>query len=222
MEMKNDKRPTLENEQSLWQKGYNFVIGTDEVGRGAFAGPVVVAAVVFKKDSDHTYLCQLGINDSKLLKPKTRELLANEIKKYSIWSVAEINVPIINMIGIGKATSMAFRKVIRLTQEKLGRGNYFLLIDGFQIKHIPHIGLTKQKAIIKGDQKSISIAAASIVAKVHRDKLMTNLHLLYPFYNFAKHKGYGTKDHQIAMRKHGLCAIHRTSFNLSSFLPLAL
>lgn len=200
--------PTLDIEKKLWNSGYSVVCGIDEVGRGSFAGPVCVGAVIFPKD------CEIidGVADSKLLKPGRREKLAEEIKKNALaWSVAEISVSVINKNGIGKATQMAFRKSIKL----LERTPDFVLIDAFYIKHINR---KRQKAIKDGDTICASISAASIIAKVHRDKLMKKLHKKYPQYGFAKHKGYGTKLHQEAIKKYGLSRIHRTSFNLTRFM----
>lgn len=181
--------------------------GVDEVGRGCFAGPVVVGAVIFPKD------CQIieGVADSKLLKPNQRKSLSSTVKDQALaWAVAEVSVSVINKVGIGKATQMAFRKVVKLITPQPN----FVLIDAFYIKHFNR---KKQLAIVKGDQKCFSIAAASILAKVYRDKLMRKLHRKYPQYGFTKHKGYGTKDHQVAIAKYGLSKIHRQSFNLSRF-----
>lgn len=219
--MKRDlPKPTFKEEKLLWNRGYRYVVGMDEVGRGSFAGPVVTAAVVFSKNIDLS-LCK-GINDSKMLKPLVRIQLAKEIKKIcTSFAVEQSSVSIINKLGIGKATTIAFRKVVaKLTKDKGIRqsNGIFILVDGFHIKYLRGFGLKNQKAIIKGDQKSISIAAASILAKVYRDNLMMRLHEKYPMYGFAQHKGYGTKQHQHAIKKYGLSAIHRTSFDLSPFL----
>lgn len=199
---------TLEIEKSLWESGYDYIAGLDEVGRGSFAGPVVVGAVIFPKD------CQIpeGIADSKLLGPRTREKLAKQIKISALaWSVAEINVSTINKVGIGKATQMAFRKSIK----SLDKAPDFILIDAFYIKHLNR---KKQKPIKGGDKICASISAASIIAKVHRDKLMKKLHTKYPYYGLGKHKGYGTKFHQDMIRVHGLSKIHRRLFRLEKFL----
>ncbi len=200
--------PTLQIEQSLWNAGYKLVCGIDEVGRGCFAGPVVAGAVIFSPDG----ILPKGIADSKLLKPKQRETLADQIKRVALfYAIAEICVNDINKLGIGKATQMAFRKALRLL---LVQADY-VLIDAFYIKHLNR---KKQKAIKDGDTICASIAAASIIAKVYRDKLMKNLHKKYPKYGFAKHKGYGTKIHQEAIRKYGLSRLHRKSFNLEKFI----
>lgn len=208
-------RPTFAEEKELWEKGYDIVIGLDEVGRGAFAGPVVVGAVVFSKNAKPDD----GINDSKLLKPRIRQKLTNSICKEALfWTTTELSVTVINKAGIGKATHMAFRKAAKQICEQFPKEKKYVLVDGFHIRYIRGIGLRNQKGIIKGDQKSISIAAASIIAKVKRDSIMKKLHRKYPVYGFARHKGYGTKFHQKAIAKYGLAKIHRTSFNLEKFL----
>lgn len=200
--------PTLQLEQKLWKSGYRYIAGLDEVGRGCFAGPVVVGAVIFPKN----FRIMDGLADSKLLKPRQRENLESAIKNQALcWSIAEIGVRHINKHGIGKATQMAFRKAIK----SLEKSPDFILIDAFYIKHLNR---KRQKAVQDGDKICASISAASIIAKVYRDKLMKKLHKKYPKYGFAKHKGYGTKRHQEAIRKYGLTRIHRRSFNLQKFL----
>jgi len=199
--------PTLDFEKELWGKGYKFVCGLDEVGRGSFAGPVAVGAVIFPKG----FPMIDGLADSKLLKPTSRAKLATTIKSNAIsWAVAEIGISKINRFGIGKATQMAFRKALRL----LPKQAEYVLVDAFYIKHLNR---KKQQAVKKGDSICASIAAASIIAKVHRDHLMKKLHKKYPKYGLAKNKGYGTKFHQEAIREYGLTRIHRRSFNLARF-----
>ncbi len=200
--------PTLNLEKQLWQKGYSYICGLDEVGRGSFAGPVCAGAVIFPQK----FQIIEGLADSKLLKPRQREHLAEEIKREALgWSVAEVGVGPINKVGIGKATQMAFRKAIK----SLSKSPDFILIDAFYIKHLNR---NKQQAVKDGDKICASISAASIIAKVHRDKLMKKLHFKYPKYDFGKHKGYGTKRHREALKKYGLSKVHRTSFNLQKFL----
>lgn len=200
--------PTLDLESKLWRKGYKLVCGIDEVGRGCFAGPVVAGAVIFTKGVN----LPEGIADSKLLKPRQREKLAIRIKNQArAWAVGEISVAHINKVGIGKATQMAFRKALRLL---LVQADY-VLIDAFYIKHLSR---KRQMPVKDGDSICASISAASIIAKVYRDKLMKKLHKKYPKYGFGKHKGYGTKLHQQAIRHYGLSRIHRKSFNLEKFL----
>ncbi len=200
--------PTLRLEKSLWKKGFHYIAGLDEVGRGSFAGPVVTGAVIFPKN----FQVIDGLADSKLLKPRHRERLTTIIKEQALaWSVVEISVTIINKIGIGKATQMAFRKSLK----HLLKAPDFILIDAFSIKHLNR---KRQMPVKDGDKICASIAAASIIAKVHRDRLMKKLHKKYPEYGFAKHKGYGTKLHQEAIKKYGLSRIHRKSFDLQKFL----
>lgn len=199
--------PTLNIETKLWNTGYRYIAGLDEVGRGCFAGPVCVGAVIFPKG------CELleGLADSKLLKPRQREKLAVRIKNQALsWTVAEINVSLINKVGIGKATQMAFRKALRLCSVQAD----FVLIDAFYIKHLNR---KRQMAIAGGDTICASISAGSIIAKVYRDKLMKKLSRKFPKYGFGKHKGYGTKRHQEAIKQYGLTRIHRTSFDLQKF-----
>lgn len=221
-------KPSFDEEKTFWLKGYKYVIGIDEVGRGAFAGPIVAAAVVFNNDTH----CQLRqgvslseINDSKLLKPKIREKLSKFIKSSCFcYSISQVSVSTINSIGICKANKIAFRKavgdVIKKIKQKgiLTNQSFFVLCDGFHVKYLKEIGLKNQKAIIKGDRKSISIASASIIAKVYRDKYMKHLNKLYPNYGFSNNKGYGTKKHQSMIKTFGLSKVHRTSFNLDLFM----
>jgi len=219
---KNSSKPTFKEERKLWKQGIKYVIGVDEVGRGAFAGPVTVGAVIFSKNFTTNFMEQ--INDSKALSPKKRTELSPLIKSNSRYSISTVFVGIINKVGIGKATEIAFRKAIKSIMYKvegikykkdllkIPKQKYFVLVDGFHIKYIKGIGLKNQKAIIKGDKKSLSIAAASIIAKVHRDNLMIKLAGKYPEYGFDIHKGYGTKAHREKIKKHGLLKIHRTVF----------
>lgn len=221
-------RPSFDEEKKLWDNGYKYVVGLDEVGRGSFAGPVVVGAVVFECNV-FSSLDQNGkdlfnqINDSKILTSGKRTHLDPFIKKCSMYFVIEhSSVPVINKYGVGRATEMAFGKALFKLQKKLKLDNkknekIFALVDGFHIRSMKGIKQKYQKAIIRGDQKSISIAAASIIAKVYRDNLMVVLHAKFPQYNFCQNKGYGTKEHREAINKHGLCDIHRRSFNLEKF-----
>ena len=195
-------KPTLEIEQSLWKKGLDHLAGVDEVGRGAFAGPVVAAAVILPKN----FQIPDNFADSKQLRPKERKQFAELIKKEAkAWAIAEVGVSVIDKLGLGKAAQKAFRKALKDLKPVAD----FVLVDAFYIKHLNR---KNQKPIIKGDQKSVSIAAASIIAKVHRDKIMRQYHKKYPKYGFGKHKGYGTKFHQVAIKKFGLTTIHRRQF----------
>jgi ribonuclease HII len=214
--MKMIMKPSFEYEKIHWNNAINIVIGIDEVGRGAFAGPIVAAAVVFSSSVDERLL--KDINDSKLLKFNQRENCAEIIKREALyWSVAEVGIDYINKHGIGKSNSSVFRKLLNKVLEELKPSSYSILIDGFHKKYLPG-GIKKQQGIIKGDQKSFSIAAASIIAKVYRDRLMIKASQKFPNYRFSSNKGYGTKGHQDALKLHGLTEIHRKSFNLEKFL----
>lgn len=200
--------PTLDIENSLWNSGYNLIAGIDEVGRGCFAGSVVAGAVIF---SPKVRLPK-GIADSKLLKPKLREELSLIIQDLSLfWAVGEASVEEINNVGIGKATQIAFKRAVKA----LSSAPDFLLIDAF---YIDEFAKQVQRPVKNGDKICVSISAASIVAKVYRDNLMRDISLKYPVYGFYGNKGYGTKFHREALKKHGLSKIHRTSFNLQKFL----
>jgi ribonuclease HII len=195
----------LSIEKGLWEQGYHNVAGVDEVGRGSWAGPVVAAAVLFPKNFTPTF--QLA--DSKLLLAKKRLELAEKIKLSALcYAIAQVDLPHINRYGIGRSSQKAFRKAVA----KLSPAPEFHLIDAFYIKYLPK---GNQLPIIKGDQKSFTIAAASIIAKVYRDQLMEKLSNDYPGYGFEKHRGYGTKAHQDAIRNYGFCSLHRKSFDLS-------
>lgn len=204
-----------------------MVIGVDEVGRGAFAGPVVAAAASLKlpkKLKLLTSISCLGIDDSKKLSPLKREKLVKEIKKYFYWGIGEGSVVEINRLGIVKATEKAMRRAVKqlLYLKKLKLLKTFVLVDAFYVKYIPGVGLKNQKAIIHGDQKSISIAAASILAKVYRDILMQKLALRYGKYHWEKNKGYGTKEHREVIRRYGATKLHRRKFVESWLYPTFL
>ena len=179
---------------------YKAICGIDEAGRGPLAGPVVAGAVILVPDCEILYL-----NDSKKLSPKRREGLFAEIQEKAVsWSVGIVDAGEIDRINILQATYEAMRKAIaglKLVPD-------LLLNDAVVIPEVE----TEQVKIIKGDAKSVSIAAASILAKVTRDRMMEQYDALYPEYGFAKHKGYGTAAHMAALQKHGLCPIHRKTF----------
>lgn len=207
--------PTFLYEDELWKKDY-LVVGIDEVGRGAFAGPVTVGAVVFDPQMDtekRKTVENLGIHDSKKLSSKKRQELAPQILSYALHACFS-NVPIetINKIGIGKSTEMGVRNVVKEIRLRFGKRNIFLLLDAFAVNNIPTIDIQNQKPIIYGDAISLSIAAASIIAKVHRDSLMTELAKEYPHYFWEINKGYGTKTHRDALAQFGACCEHRTDF----------
>lgn len=202
--MLNPILPTLDIELSLWLKGYKYIVGIDEVGRGSWAGPLVAAGVILPPG----FKIPDGLADSKLVKHQKRNKLSQIIKKSAIgYYIAEISVHQIDKIGVGAATFVAFRKIIK----NISPSADFCLIDAFHIKYLKR---KKQMAVANGDKISASIAAASIIAKVYRDNLMRRLHFKFPQYGFGKHKGYGTKIHQEAIREFGLSKIHRRSYNL--------
>lgn len=179
---------------------YTYIAGVDEVGRGPLAGPVVAACVILDKNKQILYL-----NDSKKLSEKKREALYTEICDSAVaYGIGIVSPARIDEINILNATYEAMRAAISNLKLKPD----ILLNDAV---HIPEVDI-KQVSIIKGDAKSVSIAAASIVAKVSRDRLMVDYDSLYPEYKFAKNKGYGTKEHISAIKEHGLCPIHRRSF----------
>lgn len=203
-------------EQQLLSDGFNLIAGVDEVGRGALAGPVVAAAVILDLNN-----IPKGLNDSKRLSQKQREKLALEVKASALAvSIAEVSPEEIDKINIHQASLKAMTTAI--TNLKL-LPNY-LLIDGFALSKLK----IKQQAIIKGDSLSVSIAAASIVAKVSRDKQMYDYALYWPNYGFEKHVGYATVLHLDNLRKYGHCDIHRRSFrgvetlDLQPTLPLII
>ena len=189
---------TFENEG--YQKGYTYIGGIDEAGRGPLAGPVVAAVVVFKPGTKIE-----GINDSKKLSEAKRDELFDIIKEQALdYGIGIVQKDEIDEYNILNATYMAMKKAINC----LKKTPDYLLVDA---AHVPDVNID-QKSIIKGDSKSISIAAASILAKVTRDSLMYEYDKMYPEYGFASHKGYGTDQHYKAIREHGITPIHRKSF----------
>lgn len=185
-----------------------FLIGTDEAGRGPLAGPVVAAAVCFKGiTSNITKKLEL-INDSKQLSEKEREFLYDIVKENSIYSITSIGVEEIEKENILRCSLKAMKISCEDVISKIGN-DIEVFVDGN--RKIPQF-LYKQKTIVKGDGKSASIAAASILAKVYRDKIMREYAIKYPQYDFAKNKGYGTQKHIDAILKYGTTSIHRQSF----------
>lgn len=190
----------LEIENKLYEKGYSFVCGVDEAGRGPLCGPVVAAAVILPKNE-----CIEGVNDSKKLSEKKREKLYDDIVEKAVaYGIGISDVSVIEEVNILNATKIAMKKAI----ENLKIKPDYVLIDGNQMIDIDIDGQT----VVSGDAKSESIAAASIIAKVTRDRMLIEYDKKYPEYGFAKHKGYGTKAHIEAIGKYGLTDIHRPSF----------
>lgn len=192
---------SLDFERQAIADGYRFIAGVDEVGRGCLAGAVVAAACIL----DLTKSLPEGLNDSKKLTAKRREAITAELKETSVaYSIGQVEADEIDRINILNAT----KKAMRLAIENLSVKADFLLIDALELKTFS----LPQKAIIRGDSASASIAAASVIAKVYRDNLMCELGEIYPVYGFANHAGYGTKTHFEALKKHGASPIHRKSF----------
>lgn len=193
--------PDFELEKQAASNGFSFVCGVDEAGRGPLAGPVCAATVIFAPDTELD-----GVNDSKKLSEKKREALFDVIcQKALAYSIAFASVEEIEEHNILNATYLAMNRAIDGLKIKAD----FALIDG---NRVPKDIKIDCQMVVKGDSKSLSIAAASILAKVTRDRLLMEYHLKYPQYNFAKHKGYGTAEHMEAIRKYGISEVHRPSF----------
>jgi len=193
----------LSHEKKAKSRGFTVIAGIDEAGRGPLAGPVVASAVILT-DLKFTH----RIDDSKKLSPRKRELAYQEIITKAIVGIGTAPEDVIDQINIRKATILAMKNAVT----NLGVDPDYLLIDGRLELDVPH----KQKCIIRGDSKSLSIAAASIVAKVTRDRMMKSYHRLYPGYRFDLHKGYGTKAHIMKIKRFGLSPIHRRTFKLKN------
>ncbi len=193
--------PDFELEKEARSKGYLLVCGVDEAGRGPLAGPVCAAAVILDEN-----LPVDGINDSKKLSEKKREALYDVIIKNAVaYGIAFASVEEIEEHNILNATYLAMNRAIEMLSVRAD----FALIDG---NRVPTGIPIECQTVVKGDAKSMSIAAASILAKVTRDRLLLEYDQKYPEYGFAKHKGYGTAEHMDAIRKHGITEVHRPSF----------
>jgi ribonuclease HII len=212
-------------ERKLYNDGIKYVAGIDEVGRGPLAGPFVVCAVILDLDkvfgkelelmindtqlakNSSKQLLYTKINDSKQVSPKNREILSEFIQKEAVsYSIELLPPEKLDEIGIAEATQLCFFNAIK----NLAVIPEVILTDTFEVKKLIK---DCQINITKGDTKSISIASASIVAKVYRDNIMVEMHEKYPLYGFDRHKGYGTKYHMEALNKYGPCEIHRKSFS---------
>lgn len=233
---------TFHHESQFWQAGYDFVIGIDEAGRGPLAGPVIAAALAWRKFQITNSKCQINfkseiqnskqyelIKDSKKLSEKQREGLYDFICENFYVGVGICDHVTIDRINVLEATYLAMKKAIaslvrgisnspnssnspnKIQNFKFQNTQSIILVDGN--KTIPNLSM-EQKAIIGGDKIVKSISAASIVAKVTRDRIMQEMHEKYPQYGFLKHKGYGTVAHREAIKNHGPCEIHRKSFRL--------
>ena len=182
-------------------RGHQLIAGVDEVGRGALAGPVVAAAVILNP----ALPLPTGLDDSKKLTARARERISEELRQSALaYSIGLVEPEEIDRINILEATRRAMLSALK----QLDPCADFVLIDALHLKDCQ----LPQRAIIRGDSVSASIAAASVIAKTHRDALMRQVHDVYPHYNFAQHVGYGTRAHYAALREHGACPIHRKSF----------
>lgn len=188
-------------EHAAYQEGYELVCGVDEAGRGPLAGPVCAAAVILPRDLEIE-----GLNDSKKLSDKRRRALYEVITEQALaYGIAMVDEKVIDEINILQATFLAMRQAVEQLSEKPS----LALVDG---NREPDFGEIPVKTIVKGDSLSANIAAASILAKVTRDRFMEEQDAIYPQYGFSVHKGYGTKAHYVALREFGACPIHRRSF----------
>jgi ribonuclease HII len=189
-------------EQALRYCGYKQIAGVDEVGRGALFGPVVAAAVILPERM--AGLARAGLKDSKQMTREDRERLDKRIRKIALAvSVAEVDARTIDLVNIYQATRQAMLMAVTM----LGVEPDHLLIDAMRVDHV-----CPQTKLFYGDALSLSIAAASVVAKVHRDQRMREMDLLHPEYGLASHKGYATPEHRRALKLHGPCALHRKTF----------
>jgi len=196
--------PSMDEERSLYEQGYRLIAGVDEAGRGAWAGDVVAAAVILPAEEGVLTRLQ-GVRDSKQLTPRQRWSLYGVIRREAVAiGVGRVAAPEIDRLGIAAGT----RQAMALAIADLGLAPDFILIDAVRL---PDLRLP-QKAIVRGDARCLSIAAASIVAKVSRDMAMVELDALYPGYGFARHKGYGTAFHRRALHVLQPCPIHRFSY----------
>lgn len=204
------KFPNTQTEKGLLASGYRLIAGLDEAGRGSWAGPVVAAAFVY----DPLLKKIKNIRDSKLLTALSRERIASQLEKDFDFGVGVVASAVIDASGIVAAIKLAMEQAIAGLREP----PQYLLIDALRLENFG----SRQQSIIKGDQKIMTIAAASIMAKVTRDHLMDYYHEKYREYGFDDHKGYGTRAHSAAIRQHGACPIHRFSYKpLSGFRNLA-
>ena len=202
--MKPLPHPTFARESQLWQAGFVRVAGVDEAGRGALAGPVVAAAVIVPAHAPLTGIWA-SVYDSKLLTPQSRSALEGEIQQAALaWGIGSSSAASIDQIGIAAATRQAMQAAIAALHPLPDH----LLIDWVRL---PQIDLP-QASYSKADRDIVAVAAASILAKVYRDRLLTQLHEVYPHYGFAQHKGYGAPAHLAALVAHGPCPEHRHSF----------
>ena len=197
-------------ERRAHQRGYRLIAGIDEAGRGPLAGPVVAAAVILPHDYENP-----EIKDSKKLTPRKRERLYEVIEHDALSiGLGVVEASVIDDVNVFQATLMAMKEAV----SNLALKPDYLIIDGSCCIFVP----LPQEAVVKGDSRSISVASASIIAKVSRDSIMEIYHRQFPQYNFLKNKGYGTGEHREAIKKYGPCKIHRRSFRIRDKSPLQI
>jgi ribonuclease HII len=206
---------TFRLERCLYGQGYASVAGVDEAGRGPLAGPVVAACVIVPRDCDHSLF-----KDSKMLTPRRRAVLFDMLQDCgAVIGVGLAGAREIEQINILQASLLAMKRAMEdCTVKNQGCPPEYLLVDGgFQVP-----ATVRQQTLVKGESKSASIAAASIIAKVTRDRLMADNHHLYPQYGFLRHQGYPTKEHRLAISRYGPCPLHRRTFRgVSDFLAMS-
>lgn len=215
------KYPNFSEEKKLWKRRYKRVVGLDEAGRGPLAAPVVAAAVILIQGTANNEqrtkirkdlkISNLKVCDSKRLSPKRREGLYETLTNHPKveWGTGRVSERVIDRINILEATKLAMKRAVRSLEKKLNEKPIdFLILDGRMKLNLD----IEQKSIVKADNKVFSCAAASIIAKVTRDRMMKRYDKRYPQYGFSKHKGYATKLHLKMLKKHGPCRIHRKSF----------
>jgi ribonuclease HII len=196
--------PHFREEQALFSLGYRRIAGLDEAGRGALAGPVVAAAVILPPEHDFPWVPM--VRDSKLLKENVRQIVFDSMHEYKIEiGIGVVGPDVIDAINILNAT----RRAMKLALEELSEPPGYLLIDAVRLRNMP----VPQKAIIRGDLTVLSIACASVAAKVTRDHIMLELDERYPGYEFCRHKGYGTRLHMDCLRRNGASHIHRMTYS---------
>jgi len=209
------KYPNLYQEKKLWKKGFKRVACLDEAGRGPLAGPVVAAAVSIKKINNLAIkqFSNFKIRDSKKLSPKKRERFYKILTNHPAieWGIGKVSEKVIDKINIKNAAELAMEKALKNLEKKIKKRTDFLIIDGNHLNS-KKLKTRRYKLIVEADEKVFSCAAASIIAKVTRDKIMEKYAKKFPKYGFEKHKGYPTKSHLKMIRKYGPCKIHRKSF----------